>query len=738
MRSAAERQAASSSAAGAPARAFRVAGLDCAEEVAALRREVGLAVGGAERLAFDLLRGRMTVAAVAAAVPDETIVAAARRAGLGAERWRESGPSAAAERLRRRRAGSTAVAALGAAGGFALHAALAGGLAAALGNEGLGGGHEVPLAARLVYGLGIAAGLLTVAPKAWLAARRLRPDMNLLMTIAVLGAVAIGEWFEAATVAFLFALSLALEAWSVGRARRAVAALLDLVPPVARLVGDGGEREVPPAEVAVGSRLLVRPGERIPLDGRVVAGASPVDQAPITGESRRVDKAAGDEVYAGSINGTGALEIETTAPAEATMLARILRLVEEAQARRSPSERWVDRFAAAYTPLVFAVAIAVALAPPLLLGGEWSAWGYRALVLLVIGCPCALVISTPVAIVAGLAAAARHGVLIKGGIFLEAPARLRAVAFDKTGTLTHGAPRVVEIVPLAGHDEREALARLAALEARSEHPLAEAVRAHAAARGVRTAPAESFRAFTGKGAAGTIGGREFWVGSHRFLEERGQETPEVHARLEAMAAAGRSAVVLGNKRHVCALVAVADGVRAEAAAAVAELKRLGVERTVVLSGDSRATAEAIARQVGVDEVRAELLPAEKVAAIDELVARYGQVAMVGDGINDAPALAAATLGIAMGGAGTDAAIETADVALVADDLSRLPWLVRHSRRTLAVIRWNVSFALGVKAVFVVLTFAGWATLWSAIAADMGASLLVIAHSLRLLAAGEPD
>jgi Zn2+/Cd2+-exporting ATPase len=715
----------------ARARAFRVTGLDCAEEVAALRREVGPAVGGAERLGFDLLRGRMTVAAGAGDVPDEAIVAAVRRAGLGAERWRESGPSAATEQLRWRRAGSTAVSALGAAVGFLLHVLDGGSVAAALGD-----GHVAPLAARLSYGLGIAGGLLNVAPKAWLAARRLRADMNLLMTIAVAGAILIGEWFEAATVAFLFSLSLALEAWSVGRARRAIGELLDLVPPVARLLEPAGERAVSPAEVAVGSRLLVRPGERIPLDGRVVAGASAVDQAPITGESRRVDKAVGDEIYAGSINGTGALEIETTAPAEATMLARILRLVEEAQARRSPSERWVDRFAAVYTPAVFAVAIAVALVPPLVAGGAWSDWGYRALVLLVIGCPCALVVSTPVAIVAGLAAAARHGVLIKGGLFLEAPARLRAVAFDKTGTLTHGAPRIVEIVPLADHDEVEVLARLLALEARSEHPLAQAVRDYAAARGVVAAPANDFRALAGAGAAGTIDGREIWVGSHRYLEERGQETPEIHARLEAMAAAGRSALVLGNDRHVCALVAVADGVRAEAAPAVSELHRLGIERTIVLSGDNRGTAEAIARAVGIDEARADLLPDEKVTAIEELVARYGQVAMVGDGINDAPALAAASLGIAMGGAGSDAAIETADVALVADDLSRLPWLVRHSRRTLAVIRWNVAFALGVKAVFVVLAAAGWATLWSAIAADMGASLLVIAHSLRLLAAGE--
>ncbi len=349
-----------------------------------------------------------------------------------------------------------------------------------------------------------------------------------------------------------------------------------------------------------------------------------------------------------------------------------------------------------------------------------------------IGCPCALVISTPVAIVAGLAAAARHGVLIKGGAFLEVPATLRAFAFDKTGTLTHGRPQVLEVVPLSGHDEREVLERLAALEARSEHPLGAALRDYAAARGVAVPAAEEFRAFEGKGASGTVGGRLFWVGSHRFLEERGQETPEVHARLEAMSQAGQTAVVVGNECHVCGLVAVADGVRESARETVAALHRLGIETTVMLTGDNRGTAEAIGRATGLSEVRAELLPDEKVAAIAELVARYGRVAMVGDGINDAPALASATLGIAMGGAGSDAAIETADVALLGDDLSRLPWLIAHSRRTLAVIRQNIAFALAVKALFVALTFLGTASLWAAIAADMGASLLVVANALRLL------
>ncbi|MFN7941208.1 MAG: heavy metal translocating P-type ATPase [Thermoanaerobaculia bacterium] len=698
------------------ARAFRVAGMDCAEEIATLRREVGPVVGGQERLGFDLLRGRMTIAADARSVPDAAIRAAVERAGLVATPWREEGDDGAVDRLRRRRLVTTVLSGGFTTLGFLLHLLPGGG----------------PLAARSAYAAAALAGLVTVAPRAWLALRRLRPDMNLLMTLAVAGAAAIGDWFEAASVAFLFALSLALEAWSVGRARRAIARLLDLAPPTARRLTPAGEREVHPAEIAVGERIAVRPGERLPLDGRIVSGRSTVDQAPITGESRPVDRQPGDEVFAGSINGPGALEIETTAPAEATMLARILRRVEEAQARRSPSERWVDRFAAIYTPCVFAVAAAVALVPPLLAGSGWSAWGYRALVLLVIGCPCALVVSTPVAIVAALAAAARHGVLVKGGAFLEAPAGIRAIAFDKTGTLTHGKPRVVEVVPLAGLSERELLERLAALEARSGHPLALAIRDHCAARGISAAPAESFRALEGRGAEGLVGGRLFWVGSHRHLEERRQETPEVHQRLEAMSRAGQSAVAIGDDHRVCGLVALADTVRDNAAATLAELGRLGIETTLMLTGDNRGTAEAIARQAGVAEVRAELLPDGKLAAIEELVARYSRVAMVGDGINDAPALARASLGIAMGGAGSDAAIETADVALLSDDLSRIPWLIRHSRRTLAVIRRNIAFALAVKAVFVALTFLGAASLWGAIAADMGAALLVVAHSLRLL------
>jgi Cd2+/Zn2+-exporting ATPase len=621
-----------------------------------------------------------------------------------------------------------------AAAAFLVHVASAGGIGAALGSEGLGGIREVPWLARLIYGAAVVTGAWFVAPRAWYALRRLRPDMNLLMTIAVAGAMLIGEWLEAATVAFLFSLSLTLEAWSVGRARRAIEALLKLAPSVARVITDEGERDVPAEQVAIGSRFVVRPGERIALDGLVRAGTSHVNQAPITGESVPVEKAPGATVFAGTVNGDGAIEIESTKAATDTTLAHIIRLVGDAQARRAPSEQWVERFARIYTPAVMALAIVVALVPPALLGASWNASVYAALALLVIGCPCALVISTPVTIVAALAASARQGVLVKGGEHMEAHAHLKAVALDKTGTLTRGQPVVVDVLPLNGHSEQELLARAAALESRSDHPLARAVLECARERGVEALPIGDFRIVPGKGAIGMVDGREYWLGSHRYLEERGQETPAVHEELERLSAAGRSVIIVGNDDQVCGMLATADELRPEAAAAVAALKRAGINWVVMLTGDNRATAEIIGRRAGVDEVQAELLPADKVAAVERLVGRWKTVAMVGDGVNDAPAMARASVGIAMGAAGSDAAIETADIALMSDDLSRLPWLVAHARRTLRVIRQNITVALGVKLVFVGLTFSGHASLWGAIAADMGVSLLVIANALRLLPA----
>jgi Cd2+/Zn2+-exporting ATPase len=407
-------------------------------------------------------------------------------------------------------------------------------------------------------------------------------------------------------------------------------------------------------------------------------------------------------------------------------------MVGEASSRRAPSEQWVERFARVYTPAVLAAAVVVLLVPPLLFGGSWTIWLYRSLVLLVIGCPCALVISTPVTIVAALAAAARNGVLIKGGTYVEAPAQLRALALDKTGTLTRGEPEVVDVIPLNGHTDVELLQRVAWMETRSDHPLARAIVNYAHARGIEPTAVEDFQIVQGKGATARIGDTQYWIGSHRYLEERGQETPEIHNRLDSLASAGRSVVVVGNERHVCGLITIADAVRPESRSVIEALRRAGISHVVMLTGDNAATARAIAEQTGIDEVRAELLPADKVSAVEELVKSYTYVAMIGDGVNDAPAMARATLGIAMGAAGSDAAIETADIALMSDDLSKLPWLMAHSKRTLAIVRQNILLSLSVKAVFVVATFAGFASLWAAIAADMGVSLLVIGNALRLL------
>ena len=714
---------------------FKIEGMDCAEEVAVLKKELGPIVGGEDRLAFDLLNAKLTISIASVAVTPESVLVAVARTGMKAEIWRD-GPKPIEQESFFQRWGRTlltAVSGLFTVAGFVTHAAIAGSIREAIGSEGTELARNVPPVVLALYGLGILAGAWFVLPRAWLSLRRLRPDMNLLMTVAVVGAAGLGDWFEASTVAFLFSVSLLLEKWSVGHARRAVESLLDLTPPMARLLlPDGSQSEVSPDQVPVGAILLVKPGERFPLDGRVIQGSSHVNQAPITGESLPVTKSRGDVIFAGTINGEGALEVETTKPSGSTTLAHLIRMASEAQSRRSRSEQWVERFAQVYTPVVLGLSLAFFVIPPSLFGGSWSEWFYRALVLLVIACPCALVISTPVSVVAAIAAAARQGVLIKGGAFVEVPGRLRAVAFDKTGTLTEGQPTVVAVIPLDGHTESELLERIASLEARSEHPLGRAILAYAHERNVPIRPVEDYQIIPGMGATARFDGKTYWLGSHRYLEQRGQETEEVRAKLEAMSQGGVTVVIVGNDRHVCGYVALADRVRPGAWKAVEALRALGIESIVMLTGDNTPTAKAIARASGVDDVRADLLPADKVTAIENLVSKYGSVAMVGDGVNDAPAMARASLGIAMGAAGSDAALETADIALMSDDLTRIPWLVGHSRRALGVIRMNIALSLSIKLIFVALTFFGFASLWAAIAADMGASLLVIFNGLRLL------
>lgn len=720
-----------------PVRTLNINGMDCAEEVTILKREIGPLVGGEQNLAFDILKGQMTVLP-GPTVDPEAIIRAVQKTGMSATpAGTTHGPETELTRPswwnKNGRLALTIASGVLTTTGFALHYAMAGGWMEVLGSEGLGAAHSVPFQVRGLYLLAVLAGMYLVLPKAFYSLRHARPDMNLLMTVAVCGAIGIGEWFEAATVAFLFALSLTLESWSVSRARRAIEKLLDLAPAMVRVVqADGSVQELAAASAPLGVQFIVRPGERIALDGEVVKGISDVNQAPITGESLPVAKEPGSAVFAGTVNGAGTIEVRSTKAAGDTTLANIIRLVGEAQQNRAPSEQWVDRFARYYTPAVMVAAIGVLAIPVLILGQPFEPWLYQALVLLVIACPCALVISTPVSVVAALAAAAKNGVLVKGGVHMETPARLKAIAMDKTGTLTEGRPAVVQVVGMNGHTDAELLERAAAMEAHSDHPLAKAIVEFASAQGIRPQPAETFSITPGKGATARLNGKDFWLGSHRLLEERGQETPAVHDEIEALARTGRTVVVIGNETHVCGFLALADRIRTESKAAVAEMRQAGIEHVVMLTGDNRGTADVIGRETGVAEIRADLLPSDKLDAIADLVGRYKDVAMIGDGINDAPALSRATLGIAMGAAGSDTAMEAADVALMSDDLSKIPWLIRHSRRMMGIIRANIALSLGVKAVFVGLTMLGHASLWAAIAADMGVSLLVIFNALRLL------
>ena len=562
-------------------------------------------------------------------------------------------------------------------------------------------------------------------PKGLLAARRLTLDMNFLMSVAIVGAVLLGEFAEAAAIAVLFSIAELLETYSVDRARASIASLMEMAPDWAVVVRDGVETTVPASSLVEGDEIVARPGDRIATDGTVLDGASAVDQSAITGESLPVEKAPGDTVFSGTINRAGHLRVRVDRPAAESSLAKIVRLVEEAEGSKTESERFVDTFARYYTPAITAAALVTAVVPPLLLGAPATTWITRGLTLLVIACPCALVISTPVAVVSGLTAAARRGVLIKGGSYLETLASVRVFALDKTGTLTVGHP-VVRSIITDGADEADVLARAAAIEQRSEHPLARAIVEEADRRGVDRARFRlgAFEAIPGKGAGATIDDEQHVIGRPDLFP--GVEVPS------GLAQRGESVVGMSRGGRWVAWISLADGPREEANAAMESLRRLGIERTVMLTGDNVGTAATIAAAVGVDEFRAELLPAEKVSLLREIERKYGAVAMVGDGVNDAPALAAASVGIAMGAAGSDAALEAADVALMGDDLERLPYLIRLSRRARAVIKQNIVAAIGVKALLAVAVPFGYVSLITAVlVGDMGVSLAVTANALRL-------
>jgi Cd2+/Zn2+-exporting ATPase len=567
--------------------------------------------------------------------------------------------------------------------------------------------------------------------RALVAVRSRSIDINVLMVIAVFGAMVLGEWFEGASVVFLFALAQWLEARTLERARQAIRALVELSPREAVVKRNGIEERVPVELIAVGAEIVVRPGEKVPLDARVLAGRGDVNEAPITGESLPVDKAPGDEVYAGTINGRGSLDLEVTRIGRDTRLARIIHLVEAAQSQRAPVQSFVDRFARVYTPVVIALAALVAVVPPLVAGGDAATWFYRSLVLLVIACPCALVISTPVSIVAALSAAARNGVLIKGGVHLERLADVRVVAFDKTGTLTRGEPRVRDVVGLAGTSIVEVLRYAAAVEARSEHAIARAITSRAAELDLQVPSAANFMSTPGRGAEARVAGKHVVVGNDSMLEARG-----ISAALDAidtLRRRGETVVCVAVDGRVIGLIGVADPLRETARETIEMLRSHGVRRVAMLTGDHAVTAQAVAADLSLDEHHYGLMPDEKHSRIVSMRAE-GPVLMVGDGVNDAPAMAAADVGVAMGAAASDVALETADVALMSGELLKLPYALRLARATVRNIKMNLVVSLALKAVFLVTAMTGAATLWMAVLADTGASVIVVANALRLLRA----
>jgi Cd2+/Zn2+-exporting ATPase len=691
---------------------FRIEQMDCPTEQTLIQNKLGK-LAGVQQLEFNLIN---RVLGVTHDLPSsDVIVDAIKSLGMHAELIGADSEAAAPEAAKKP--------------WWPL--ALSG--VAALAAEGV---HFAQLAPSWVVALlalvSILSCGLTTYKKGWIALKNRNLNINALMSIAVTGAVLIGQWPEAAMVMFLFTVAELIEAKSLDRARNAIGGLMQLTPEVATVKqADGTWLEQEVKHIALGTVVRVKPGERIGLDGEVLSGNSTIDQAPITGESLPVEKAAGDKVFAGTINQAGSLEYRVTAAANNSTLARIIHAVEAAQGSRAPTQRFVDSFSRIYTPAVFLFALAVALIPPLFMGAAWFDWIYRALVLLVVACPCALVISTPVTIVSGLAAAARKGILIKGGVYLESGHKLDYLALDKTGTITHGKPVLTDFLALEPLVRDTAPAIAASLASRSDHPVSQAIAEDAAEKRTTLHEVSAFEALAGRGVKGEVGGQLYHLGNHRLVEELGLCSPELEAKLDTLESQGKTVVLLLDQSGPLALFAVADTVKDSSREAIRQLHELGV-KTVMLTGDNPHTAKAIAGLVGIDQALGNLLPADKLQAIEGLYAQGHRVGMVGDGINDAPALARAEIGFAMAAAGTDTAIETADVALMDDDLRKIPAFIRLSRQTSAILKQNIILALAIKAVFLAVTFAGMATMWMAVFADMGVSLLVVFNGLRLL------
>ena len=691
---------------------FRVEGMDCTEEVVILERRLK-PLAGLEAVSADLVGQRLHVKYDAAKLTTSAIVDAAGQTGMRMWLEHEEPASGGAALSWRWRLMVASVSALAVGGALSL--------------SGRG------TAAAVAFAVAAAVGGVFPARRAVAAVRSRTLDINTLMIVAVAGALVLGEWLEAATVVCLFAIAQWLELRTMERARQAIRALIDLSPREALVRRDGVELQAFVENIRVGEEILVRPGDKIPLDGTILGGHSDVNEAPLTGESLPADKGPGDEVFAGSINGRGALDIRVTRLVRDTRLAQIIHLVEMAQASRAPIQSFVDQFARVYTPVVLALAVVVALLPPLVSGADAATWVYRALVLLVISCPCALVISTPVSIVSALSAAARNGVLVKGGVHLERLAGVRVVAFDKTGTLTRGELKIAGVLSLTDASPDAVLRYAAAVEARSEHPVARAIVAHARAHGVVIEGAARFVSAPGMGAEAEIDGVRVSIGNERLFRDRGIPVP-ASSELDLVKEQGHSLVLVAANGVAIGAVALSDRPREMAREAIELMREQGVKWVAMLTGDHERTAARVAEELGVDEYYAELLPQQKHECVRSLSRRHGAVLMVGDGINDAPALAAADVGIAMGAAGSDVALETADVALMSDELLRVPYAIRLARATLRNVRMNVAISLALKAAFLVLAVGGAATLWMAVLADTGASVIVVGNALRLLRA----
>ncbi|MFP3675945.1 heavy metal translocating P-type ATPase [Pseudomonas sp. SIMBA_041] len=698
--------------AGARLSSFRIDAMDCPTEQTLIQNKLGK-LAGVQQLEFNLIN---RVLGVTHDLPSTApIIEAIKSLGMVAERL-EQGVEAPAPIPEKKHWWPLALSGVGALAAEVIHFTSA----------------APDWVVAIIALISILSGGLTTYKKGWIALKNLNLNINALMSIAVTGAILIGQWPEAAMVMFLFTVAELIEAKSLDRARNAIGGLMQMTPEQATVQqADGSWVTQEVKTIELGARVRVRPGERIGLDGEVVSGSSTIDQAPITGESLPVEKTVGDKVFAGTINQAGSLEYAVTAAANNSTLARIIHAVEQAQGARAPTQRFVDQFSKIYTPAVFILALAVAVIPPLFMGAVWFDWIYRALVLLVVACPCALVISTPVTIVSGLAAAARKGILVKGGVYLEGGYKLDYLALDKTGTITHGKPVQTDYLSLEPTADATAPAIAAALAGRSDHPVSLAIANAAADKQFAPLIVDNFEALAGRGVKGQVNGQTYHLGNHRLVEELGLCSPQLEEKLFALEKQGKSVVLLLDPSGPLALFAVADTVKESSREAIRQLHELGV-KTLMLTGDNVHTAQAIAAQVGIDEAKGDLLPTDKLQAIEALYAQGHNVGMVGDGINDAPALARAEIGFAMAAAGTDTAIETADVALMDDDLRKIPAFIRLSRQTSSILKQNIALALVIKAIFLGVTFAGIATMWMAVFADMGVSLLVVFNGLRLL------